>query len=104
MRSRNIKKQIWLNQKEASILKKNSNVVNISEAEYIRQLILGTKLKEKPDDRFYEVMKQMRAIGNNLNQIARVANSTGHISDNDYSAEAELWNKFMIEIKKRFLL
>ena len=103
MRSRNVKKQIWLNQKEAFILKKLSIESNLTEAEVVRQLILGSKLKEKPDDRFYQVMKDMRAIGNNLNQIARVANSTGKINHDLYKSEADKWNRFIIDVKKEYL-
>lgn len=103
MRSRTVKKQIWLNQKEAFILKKLSIESDLSESELIRQLILGTTLKEKPDDRFYEVMKEMRAIGNNLNQIARVANSTGKINYDLYKCEADKWNRFIVDIKKEYL-
>ncbi len=33
--------------------------------------------REKPDQRFYEAMHQLYAIGNNINQIVRRANSLG---------------------------
>ena len=103
MRTRSIKKQFWINKEEATILKNKSKKVGLNESDFLRLLIVNTKLKEKPDDRFYDVMKDMRAIGNNLNQIARVANSTGNIS-HDYKKEAEVWNEFMIKIKKEYLL
>lgn len=49
-------------------------------------------------------MKEMRATGNNLNQIARKANSLNFIDCALYKNEAENWNKFMINIKKEYLL
>ena len=71
MRTRNIKKQVWLNREEATLLKKKAKKVGLNESELIRNFIIGFEPREKPDDRFYEVMNEMRAIGNNLNQIAR---------------------------------
>lgn len=104
MRKRQIKKQIWLNREEATLLKKKAKKVGFKESELIRQLITGFEPKEKPDDRFYDVMKEMRVIGNNLNQIARKANSLNFIDYSSYKKEAENWNKFMIRVKKEFLL
>ena len=104
MRTRNFKKQIWLNQTEASLLKNKSLKAGLTESDFIRKLINDATVKEKPDTRFYEVMKDMRAIGNNLNQIARVANSTGQINNYNYNKEAANWSEFMIKVKKEFLL
>lgn len=104
MRKRQIKKQVWLNREEAMILKKKAKKVGFKEAELIRNLIIGFEPREKPDDRFYDVMKEMRAIGNNLNQIARKANSLNFIDSSLYKKEAENWNRFMINVKREYLL
>lgn len=104
MRTRNIKKQIWLNREEAGLLKKKAKKVKQNESEVLRNLIVGFEPKEKPDDRFYEALKEMRNFGNNLNQIARKANSLNFVDAPLYWKEAEKWNKFMLKIKKEFLL
>ena len=57
MRTRNIKKQVWLNREEATLLKKKAKKVGLNESELIRNFIIGFEPREKPDDRFYEVMK-----------------------------------------------
>ena len=36
----------------------------------------GYKLKEKPDEKFYDTLEQLRGIATNINQIAKVANQT----------------------------
>jgi len=46
----------------------------------------------------------MRAIGNNLNQIARKAHSLNFIDEPLYRKEAEKWNQFMLKVKKEYLL
>lgn len=104
MRTRNIKKQVWLNREEATLLKKKAKKVGLNESELVRNFIIGFEPREKPDDRFYEVMNEMRAIGNNLNQIARKANSLNFVDYPLYKKEADKWNQFMLKIKKEFLL
>ena len=76
----------------------------MNESQFLRNLIVTSVIKEKPDDRFYEVMKQMRYISNNLNQIATKANALGFIDAPYYKREAEKWNKFMIDVKKEFII
>lgn len=104
MRTRNIKKQVWLNKEEATLLKKNSKKVGINESELIRRLITDSVIKEKPDDRFYDTLKELRAIGNNLNQIARRLNYDGIFNDDLYREEVGKLNEFIINIKKEFLV
>lgn len=103
MDNRCIRKQIRLNEEEAGLLLKKSSQVNMNESEFIRSLICFSVIKEKPDDRFYEVMKQMRSIGNNLNQIARKANALGFIDEVMYKKEADKWNDFILNVKREFL-
>lgn len=103
MRTRNIKKQVWLNKEEATLLKKKSKKVDINESELIRRLITDSVIKEKPDDRFYDTLKELRAIGNNLNQIARRLNYDGKFNDSLYKEEVSKLNDFIINIKQFFL-
>ena len=103
MRKRNVKKQYWINQVEAKELNRKSKLAGVNESDFFRMLIMKTELKEKPGPEFYEFEKLMRAIGINLNQIARVANKTGDINKTYYEEEAKKWNEFMIEVKKHFL-
>ena len=65
---------------------------------------MDTELREKPDNRFYEVMKQLRAIGNNLNQIVKKANSTNYINTDKLYSESVKWNKFINDIRSEFLV
>lgn len=104
MRNRGIKKQFWCNTEEALELQKKSIKCKMSEAEVIRKLIMDTELREKPDNRFYEVMKQLRAIGNNLNQIVKKANSTNYINTDKLYSESVKWNKFINDIRSEFLV
>lgn len=103
MRKRYIRVDVMLNEEENDKLKKDSDLAFISKSEYIRRLIMNKKIREKPDDRFYDVMFQMTKIGNNLNQIAHRANYEKAIDKNRYDFEAKKWNAFMNEVKNKFL-
>ena len=72
---RRIKKQFWLSPQDARELKRKAELCGITETAVIRILLHGYEPKEKPDARFYEAMRQLSAIGNNINQLARKANA-----------------------------
>ena len=97
MRYRNIKKQFWFNEEECQILTINSYKAGLSESEYIREL------KEKPDDRFYDNLKVIRSIANNLNQLAKKANSLGFIDEPEYKRNVDLIKKFIKDFKNEYL-
>ena len=75
MMKQRIKKQFWLSPQDARELKRKAKLCGITETAVIRILLHGYEPKEKPDARFYETMRQLSAIGNNINQIARSVNA-----------------------------
>lgn len=74
-----------------------------SEAALFRLLVRGFEPKEKPDDRFYDVMRQLSAIGNNLHQITVKANALGFLDMQKLNAEAERWHSFQADVERQFL-
>lgn len=102
LRTRDIKKQVWLNEVELKTLKANAKKVGLNESEYIRSLIMGYKPKEQPSEKFYEDMNQLRGISINLNQIARKANSLGLIDAPFYRKTYNKLNEFMQQIKREY--
>lgn len=103
MRSRRIKKQIWLNDEEDYIMKCNAESVGMNSSDYIRHLILGYKPKEKPPTQFYEDIKGIRNIGNNINQIARIANARGVVDVPHLKKEIDKLDTFIIELKNKYI-
>lgn len=103
MRKRNVDKHIWFSRAEAQELQRKAKKACLSEAGLIRLLIKGYEPKEKPDDRFYDVMRELSAIGNNINQLAAKANTLGFIDAPMLKSEAEKWNKFQAEIERHYL-
>ena len=103
MRKRNVDKHIWFSRAEAQELQRKAKKACLSEAGLIRLLIKGYEPKEKPDDRFYDVMRELSAIGNNINQLAAKANTLGFIDAPMLKHEAAQWNKFQAEVERNYL-
>lgn len=100
LRNRDIKKQIWLNEEENNKLKTNAKKCGLTESSYLRMLIMGYKPKEQPNEIIYEMLNQLRGIGNNFNQIARKANSLDVIDAPYYKSNYERFMVFQEKIKK----
>ena len=85
MRKKNIKKQIWIDAREDELLKKKSKQAGLSEAEFIRSLIKGYRIKEQPTEEIKLFQRELHGIANNINQIARISNSRYSTSHDDYN-------------------
>ncbi len=103
MRSRRIKKQIWLSDEEEYLMKFKSEAVGMNASDYIRHLIVGYKPKEKPPEQFYEDIKSIRKIGNNINQIARIANAKNIVDVPHLKKEIDQLDELIVEIKTKYL-
>lgn len=76
MRKRPIKFMLYLNEEEAEKLKQLSEKSGLKRQQCIRNLILQKDFSEKPQKELAEVIRQLSAMGNNINQIARAVNIT----------------------------
>ena len=103
MRTRNIQKIIRLNRSEAQDLQKKARKACLSEAGLIRLLLKGYEPREKPDGRFYDAMRELSAIGNNIHQLAAKANALGFVDAPMLKREAKRWHKFQADIERSFL-
>ena len=103
MRTRNHKKQFWLNDEEAKALKDKSAKAGINESDFIRKVLLDYKLKEKPDKEFYEYIKLLRSISNNMNQLAYKANAFGYIEEEYYKKAVINLTNFIDELKSKYV-
>ena len=102
MRKRNIQKIVRFSRDEAQDLQKKAKKACLSEAGLIRLLLRGYEPREKPDERFYDVMREL-SIGNNINQLAVKANALGFVDAPQLKKEAERWHKFQADIERTYL-
>ena len=103
MRNRTIKKQFWVNESEEKLLKDKSKNANISEADFLRNCINGFQVKEKPDENFYQVLKDLRGIAVNINQLARSSNRCGYYDGKEYNRDIQKISDFIIDIQEMYL-
>ena len=66
---------------------------------YIRNLLNGLILKPAPKEELVEVIRQLRRIGNNINQLSAAANRNGHMDTPLYKENYALLQKEINEIK-----
>lgn len=101
--NKRIKKQFWLFPQEVTELKRKAELAGISETAVVRLLIRGYEPREKPDGRFYKAMRNLSAIGNNINQLAAKAHTLGFIDVPMLKNEASRWHRFQADIEATFL-
>lgn len=102
-RKRNIPVRVWFSEKEYAELNRKAKIAGLPKSTVIRMLLCNYEPKEKPDARFYEAMRQLSAIGNNINQLAVKANTLGFIEAPMLKTEALRWHRFQADIEAVFL-
>ena len=103
MMKRNIQKIVRFSRDKAQDLQKKAKKACLNEAGLIRLLLRGYEPREKPDERFYDVMRELSSIGNNINQLAVKANALGFVDAPQLKKEAERWHKFQADIERTYL-
>lgn len=99
MLKRSIKITFRLNSQECQQFKKQVAKTGLSQERYLRTLNNGYIPKELPSPDYHAMIKELRAIGNNLNQIAAKANVTGHIDRMIFQFEADQLRQAVLDIQ-----
>jgi len=99
MRKRNKRFSLWLNEKEFSYLEQQAQIAGLKKDPFIRRLIMKSKLRPRPPDEYGKIIRELSAIGNNVNQIARVANSLGIINYNELQKMQVALDNIWMEVK-----
>jgi ACT domain-containing protein len=104
MRNRNVHIQFWLNKKEAQALDKLVKKSGLSREAYLRHLINGVVPQDAPSPDYFSMMKELHAIGNNLNQIAQKAHVLNVMDVQRYDENMCLFNQAVKTITNAVLL
>lgn len=104
MRKDNKKKNFWISERQDKLLKEKCIKAGITEKEFLIRCIENKTIMEKPDKEFYKAVNTIRPIARNINQIAAIANKKGFIDIRRYNENINEINKFIIDIRKRFLI
>ena len=99
MKKRTEEVLLWLTEKEKMKLKTNAKKSGLTVQAYLRKLLDGIQPKELPPADFYEVLKTLRQISINMNQVAIKANMTGAINADAYWENSKRLQEVIGEIK-----
>ena len=97
MKRNNVKQiTIRLTADEYAHVKQLSKSSGLKMEPAIRALVMGVNQYPRPPDEYAEIRRQLAAIGNNINQIARAVNARGFASGEDIAAitaaQETIWN------------
>ena len=94
-------KEIKIRLDETELIKLNALTKESgrSRESYLRSLINGIVPCNKPSKEYLEVLSELRHIGTNMNQIARVANKSSYIDYKKYSDNVDLLFKDIAKIR-----
>ncbi|MGF7018861.1 hypothetical protein M2145_002644 [Lachnospiraceae bacterium PF1-21] len=97
MRKRKVQVLFRLSEKEAEAFEKKVGRSGLNREVYLRHLIKGVIPRDAPPPDYYTMMKELRSIGNNLNQIAQKANVLNVVDVKRYD---EVVRHFEVAIKE----
>lgn len=95
---------MWFNfrltEKEHRRLQRRAKSCGLTMSAYVRQIINGYKPRESPPADYYSMTREIKAIGNNLNQLTFMANATGLIDEAAYFENAAQLRDALKRIEK----
>ena len=95
MRKKTYDVLLRLDEAERNHLKEQVALSGFNTTQYLRGLIANEKMRPRPPNEYAEIRRQLAAIGNNINQIARAVNARGFANKEELetvaSAQREIW-------------
>jgi hypothetical protein len=98
MRKRTTSFLVRLTAEENEHLQQRVRQSGLSREALVRSLICGYVPKPLPPLDYFALLRDLHAVGNNLNQIAARANTTGHIDTTMFQYEANRLRRTVQEI------
>ena len=93
----------WLSESDYRHLKKLMDASGLTTSNIIRKLLEGVEVTPRPTEHTIALLRELSAIGNNINQLSVKANALGFIDTQMLKSEAERWHKFQADIEREFL-
>lgn len=103
-RKRTHRVEVAMNDQEYEKFLSSVHACGLTQQSYLLCLITDRVPKPLPSEDFQEVIKQLRMIGNNLNQITIVAHKTGSVDILKFKQAMTSLNQAIIEIREQVYL
>ena len=84
---------VRLTEKEYAKLCEMSATSGLKMEPVIRQMLNGYEIRPRPNAIYIKLIKELSAVGNNLNQIAHLANATGKVTESQLKETHQLLEK-----------
>ena len=97
MKARTYKKLLRLNQDEQERLRYLSKSTGLKQV--LRKVLMDAPLLERPTADYIKMSRQIAALGNNLNQLAHIANASGKVSNTDLLTAKQIMEQIWRYIK-----
>lgn len=81
---------LWMNDAEHDHLMRQCAATGLNANAYIRKLIMGERPRPRPPDTYAALLRELSAIGHNVNQLARRANIRDQAARTEIAQAAEL--------------
>ena len=99
MRKRQNRVEVRLDDAEDIKLHELMNDTGFNASQLIRSLIIGAEIKSRPPDIMPKILRELSAIGNNINQIAKVANYSDRVGNDDIREIKDMFSKIAKEVR-----
>ena len=83
-------------------LKQQAEATGLKMEPLLRQLIMGVNLRPRPPDSYAALLRELSAIGNNINQLAHQANARDDATKAEISEAAQLVRQAWRMVKDAF--
>lgn len=90
MRTRSRHVSVWMTDEEYKHLKKQVALAGLGIDPFIRNLVQGISLRPKPPETYAALLRELSAIGNNINQLTHQANARGEAVREEIQEAARL--------------
>lgn len=94
--------KIRFTKEELVVLTEKAQKTKMSRESFCRSILNGAKIKEAPPVEYFELIREVRRTGYNINQLLKVANSKGILDtcllrkflEENRATERMLWRVF----------
>ena len=93
----------YLNDSEYERFRRIATATNSTNSDLVRRLLQTSVFVEFPPAEYWEIIQQLDHIGNNLNQLARVAHSLGFIDELEYRKNANEVSRTVAQLCRMYL-
>ena len=100
MGERNKTVSVRLNEKEKKHLKKQADSAGLKMEPFIRKLIMGVEIHPRPPENVVLLLREINAIGHNINQIACKINASDEVRQEELVKIHGLLEKIYQELKR----